>query len=62
MTTRQQNRTKRDERIRALFKARYLDAPRPRKLSREFVLAQLAEEFCLSIGTVENITYAKGAV
>jgi predicted nuclease of restriction endonuclease-like RecB superfamily len=61
MTVRQQNRLRRNERIRQAFRQRYSDAPRPRKFSREYVLAQLANEFCLSVATIEDILYAKSA-
>lgn len=59
MTVRQQNRLRRNERIRQAFQQRYTQAPRPRKFSREYVLAQLADEFCLSVATIEDILYAK---
>ncbi len=59
MTVRQQNRLRRNERIRQAFRQRYTEAPRPRKFSREYVLAGLADEFCLSVATVEDILYAK---
>lgn len=55
--TRQSNKEKRDSRIKAQFRKRYTDAPRPRMYSREFVISQLAEEFCLSMHTVEDIIY-----
>ncbi|TGE23517.1 hypothetical protein [Hymenobacter metallicola] len=54
---RKTNREKRNARIRAQFRKRYTDAPRPRKYSREYILAQLAEEFCLSMHTIEDIIY-----
>ena len=59
--TRHTNTAKRHARIRAAFCERYTCAPRPRKFSREYVLAQLAEEFCLSMATVENIVWKKAA-
>ena len=59
MTVRQQNRLRRNDRIRQAFRQRYTDVPRPRKFSREYVLAQLANEFCLSVATIEDILYAK---
>ncbi|AHJ98951.1 hypothetical protein [Hymenobacter swuensis] len=55
--TRQTNKEKRDNRIRAQFRKRYTDQPRPRMYSREYVISQLAEEFCLSMHTVEDIIY-----
>ena len=57
--TRQTNTAKRHERIRAAFRERYTSQPRPRKWSREYVVAQLAEEFCLSGKTVEDIIWTK---
>ena len=59
MTIRQQNRLRRNERIREAFRQRYTDATRPRKFSREYILAQLADDFCLSVATIEDIIYAK---
>jgi predicted nuclease of restriction endonuclease-like RecB superfamily len=59
MTIRQQNRLRRNERIRQAFQQRYTDVPRPRKFSREYVLSKLADEFCLSVATIEDIIYAK---
>ena len=59
MTVRQQNRLRRNERIRQSFRSRYTDAPRPRKFSREYVLAQLADDYCLAVATIEDIIYAK---
>jgi hypothetical protein len=59
MTTRQLNRQRRNERIRLAFRQRYLDTPRPRKFSREYVLAVLADEFCLSVSTIEDIVYTR---
>lgn len=62
MTIRQQNRLRRNERIREAFRQRYTDAPRPRKFSREYILAQLADDFCLSVATIEDIIYAKASI
>jgi hypothetical protein len=59
MTIRQKNRLRRNDRIRQAFRQRYTEAPRPRKFSREYVLAQLADEFCLAVATIEDIIYAK---
>ena len=56
---RQTNTQKRHERIRAAFRERYTSRPRPRLHSREYVVAQLAEEFCLSEKTVEDIIWTK---
>jgi len=60
--TRQLNRLKRNERIRAAFRARYTNVPRPRKHSREHVLAELAEEFFLAVTTIEDIVYVQQEV
>jgi hypothetical protein len=62
MTVRQQNRLRRNERIRQAFRQRYTDVPRPRKFSREYILAQLADDFCLSVATIEDILYAKADI
>ena len=59
MSTRQQNRLRRNERICQAFRQRFTLAARPRKLSREYVLAQLADEFCLALSTIEDIIYTK---
>jgi hypothetical protein len=59
MTVRQQNRLRRNERIRQAFRQRYSEATRPRKFSREYILAQLADDFCLSVATIEDILYSK---
>jgi hypothetical protein len=59
MTQRQANREKRNERIRLAYKQRYTQAQRPRKYSREYVLAMLADEFCLAVGTIEDIVYVQ---
>jgi hypothetical protein len=59
MTTRQLNRQRRNDRIRLAFRQRYLEAPRPRKFSREYVLARLADDFCLSVATIEDIVYTR---
>lgn len=59
MTVRQQNRLRRNERIREAFRQRYTDAARPRKFSREYVIAKLADEYCLAVATIEDIIYAK---
>ena len=59
MTIRQQNRLRRNERIRQAFRLRYTLAARPRKFSREYILAQLADDFCLAVATIEDILYSK---
>lgn len=62
MKVRQQNRLRRNERIRQAFQQKWTDAVRPRKCSREFVLAQLAEDFCLAVATIEDIVYQKSFI
>ncbi|MGI4735245.1 MAG: hypothetical protein ACRYG7_08715 [Janthinobacterium lividum] len=59
MTVRQQNRMRRNERIRQAFRQRYSEVTRPRKFSREYILTQLADDFCLSVATIEDILYSK---
>ncbi|TGE23543.1 hypothetical protein [Hymenobacter metallicola] len=59
--TRQTNKNKRNERIRAAFQRRYTEAPRPRKFSREYIIAELADEFFLATSTLENILYQQTA-
>jgi hypothetical protein len=59
--TRKTNFEKRNQRIKEAFRLRYTDAPRPRKYSREYVIACLAEEYCLSMERIEDIIYAKAA-
>jgi hypothetical protein len=43
--TRSANTDKRNQKLRDAFYARYTSQPRPRKLSREYVVSQLAEEY-----------------
>ena len=57
--TLQANKQKRNDKIKEEFRKRYTDAPRPRLHSREYVVAQIAEERYLSIATVEGIIYEK---
>ena len=59
--TRRLNTGKKHERIRALYATRWTNAPRPRKYSREYIIAQLAEEFFLSLKRIEDIIYTKAA-
>lgn len=59
VTTLKTNREKRNAKIKEEFRKRYTDAARPRMYSREYVLAQIADEKDLSIATVEDIIYAK---
>ncbi|MDO7877362.1 hypothetical protein Q5H93_21655 [Hymenobacter sp. ASUV-10] len=55
--TRQANTENRNRKIRNAFYDRYTNKPRPRQFSREYVISQLAEEYNLSMTTVENILY-----
>ena len=57
--TRVSNTQKRHARIRLAFRERYTTKPRPRVHSREYVVAQLADEFALSPATIENIIWTK---
>ncbi|MBO2009191.1 hypothetical protein [Hymenobacter negativus] len=57
--TRKTNTQKRHDRIRQAFRERYTNKPRPRLYSREYVISQLADEFCLSMATVEGIIWTK---
>ncbi len=58
---RRTNTEKKYERIRKEFRKRFTDQPRPKKYTREYIIAQLAEEFYLSMKTVEDIIYTKPA-
>lgn len=51
----------RNQKIRELFEARFTNQPKPRIYTREGVIAKLAEDFYLSMGTVENIIYKQAA-
>jgi hypothetical protein len=55
------NLAARNEKIREAFAERYTKQPRPRKVTREYVVAQLASEYFLSTPTVEDIVYKKFA-
>jgi hypothetical protein len=55
--TRATNTDKRNQRIKDAFYTRYTKQARPRKHTREFVVSELAEEFCLSPATVAGILY-----
>ena len=57
--TRQTNYDKRNRRIREAFAKRYTHLPRPRLYTREYVISQLAEEFCLSMARIEDIIRIK---
>ena len=57
--TRQTNTQKRNERLRRAYAERYTHKPRPRIYTSEYVIAQLAEEYCLSLKTVEGIIWIK---
>ena len=57
--TRQTNYDKRNRRIKEAFEKRFTRQARPRLYTREYVLAQLADEFCLSMATVEDLIRLK---
>lgn len=59
--TRKSNTEKKYHRIREQYRTRWSEAPRPRKYSREYIIACLAEEFYLSLQTIEDIIYTKTA-
>jgi hypothetical protein len=56
---RAQNLAARNEKIREAFAERYTRQPRPRKYTREYIIAQLAGEYFLAMDTVEDILYTK---
>jgi hypothetical protein len=47
--------------IRELYEKRFTNQPRPRKYTREYIIAKLAEEFYLSMRQIENILYSSSA-
>ena len=49
------------DKIRELFEKRFTKQPRPRKYTREYIIAKLSEEFYLSMRQIENIVYTKPA-
>ena len=53
------NKDNRNTAIREEFRKRYTEAKRPRMYSREYVISQLAQEYYLSMATIEDIVYAK---
>jgi|GEM_PF-2287279 len=55
--TRQTNYDRRNQKLRDAFYTRYTNQPRPKIYTREYVISQLAEEFCLSMSRVEDIIY-----
>ena len=57
--TRQTNYDKRNQRIRDAYYKRFTLQPKPRIYTREGIIAQLAEEYCLSMATVEDIIRIK---
>lgn len=58
-TKRAENLEKRNAKIREAFADGYTRQPRPRKYTREFIIAQIAAEFYLSMDRVEDIIYQK---
>lgn len=59
--TRADRTQRRNQKIRDAFYARYTNQPRPKKYTREYVVSQLAEEYDLSMATVERIVLPKAA-
>ena len=61
MSLKQPNRAvyRKHEKIREAYEKRYTKAPRPRKYTKEYIIAKLAEEFYLSMRQIENIVYTK---
>jgi len=59
-TVRLANLDTRNRKIREAFYQRYTRVSRERKPDRELVLAQRAEEYCLSVATVEGILWTRG--
>ena len=55
------NTEKRNQKLRDAFYRRFTLLPHPKKVSREYVVAQLAEEFNLSTTTVDKLLYVKNA-
>jgi hypothetical protein len=58
-TKRAQNLLARNAKIREGFAEGYTRQPRPRKYTREYIIAQLAGEYFLSMDRVEDIIYEK---
>lgn len=56
-TKRAQNLAARNTKIREAFTERYIRQPRPRKYTREYIIAQIAGEYFLAMDTVEDIVY-----
>ncbi|MDF7813626.1 hypothetical protein [Hymenobacter sp. YC55] len=59
VTTLKSNKENRNTKIREEFHRRYTEAKRPRMYSREYVISQLAQEYYLSMATIEDIVYSK---
>lgn len=57
--TRKTNTERRNNRIRQQFKQRYTEQSKPRRYTKEFIVDQLAQEFCLSTATIERIITTK---
>lgn len=55
--TRQTNYDKRNRRIKDAFELRFTKQVKPRIYTRAYIISQLAEEFCLSMSTIEDILY-----
>lgn len=60
--SRHERTIKKHERIRELFRKKYLEQPRVngvKKFTKEYIIAIIAAEFWLSCRQVENIIYSK---
>lgn len=54
---RQANTEKRNQRLRDAFYQRYTNVPRATRPDRDWVVAQVAEDFFLSVKTVEQLLW-----
>ena len=57
--TRQANLERRNQALREAYFERYTKQKRPRIYTREYILAQLAQDYHLSIATVERLVLPK---
>lgn len=53
------NLEKRNRKLRDTFYKRYTNKPRLQKPSREYVVQQLADEYFLSVKTVDRLLYTQ---
>lgn len=54
---RKANTERRNAKIRATFDKDFTEQARPRRYTREFIIARIAADVCLSMATVEDIIY-----